>query len=202
MFEKEDRKGYTKEPFSIFEESYEIVYKEEKKYGGPKNHPTYLELKKYYIKKLFNTSINFNEETYLHEQRLKKCDNVFADYLGFILDNSKIEYSKKVMIFCLLYRECLNDNATKFEINNEKLLLFKSNTGPRLLNNYEYCLENNAEQIPDISNDFIKECKLKMEIYKGFITLKEIIELTLHFCNWVFYNGYSCSLISDINIEH
>ena len=88
------------------------------------------------------------------------------------------------------------------EINNEKLLLFKSNTGPRSLNNYEYCLENNAEQIPDISNDFIKECKLKMEIYKGFITLKEIIELTLHFCNWVFYNGYSCSLISDINIEH
>eukprot|EP00826_Nyctotherus_ovalis_P037043 TRINITY_DN3350_c0_g1_i5.p1 TRINITY_DN3350_c0_g1~~TRINITY_DN3350_c0_g1_i5.p1 ORF type:complete len:155 (-),score=54.64 TRINITY_DN3350_c0_g1_i5:250-714(-) len=56
----------------------------------------------------------------------------------------------------------------------------------------EYSLYNNGEQMPDICNEFIAGY---LEGWGSVVEVEEMKELTLHFCNWIFFNGYTCSLI-------
>ena len=121
----------------------------------------------------------------------KKCDEIFAAYINFIKEKAKQEYCVRVIIFCLLYRECLNKLADRLEQEKEKVpekLLMQED-----VEESEYCLKNNAEQMPDISNDFIVSC---LKDWKDIVDIEEMKELTLHFCKWIFYYGYTCSLIT------
>ena len=57
----------------------------------------------------------------------------------------------------------------------------------------EYCVINNAEQIPEMSNEFIDN--YEGSIKEDDLDLDDIKELIFHFCNWLFFNGYTCALI-------
>lgn len=105
-------------------------------------------------------------------------------------EKAKEEYCKKIIIFCLLYRECLNQLKDKLE--EEKKNLPETVILQVEQQESEYCLENNAEQMPDICNDFIGSY---LETWRDLVDIEEMKELTFHFCNWIFFNGFTCSLI-------
>jgi hypothetical protein len=56
----------------------------------------------------------------------------------------------------------------------------------------EYCLNNNAEQMPDVCNEFLANY---LNTWKDMVDVEEMKELTYHFCQWIFFNGYTCSLV-------
>ena len=133
--------------------------------------------------------INMKEK--YNVKRRKKCDEVFSEYLHFMCERSNVEYCKEIIIFCLLYRECLNENSE--ELENKKQSLPESLAIHNEESGTEYCLVNNAEQIPDISNVFIAKYLMK---YTTSVNITEMKELTYHFCKWLFFNGYTCSILS------
>eukprot|EP00826_Nyctotherus_ovalis_P024028 TRINITY_DN1852_c0_g1_i11.p2 TRINITY_DN1852_c0_g1~~TRINITY_DN1852_c0_g1_i11.p2 ORF type:complete len:208 (+),score=80.15 TRINITY_DN1852_c0_g1_i11:423-1046(+) len=121
-------------------------------------------------------------------KRKKKCDEVFANYIAFMKERSNIQYCRTVIIFCLLYRECLNHLSDRLEQEKKNLpeSVVMQEEGE------EYCLRNNAEQMPDVCNDFMGRF---LSEWRDAVSAEEMRELTFHFCNWVFFNGYSCSLV-------
>lgn len=124
-------------------------------------------------------------------KRQRKCDEIFAIYIDFMKERSKEAFCVKIITFCLLYRECLNQSASALEQGKKNLpqsVLFQE----KISKESEYCLQNNAEQMPDIANDFIARF---LHTWKGTIDINEMKELTFHFCNWIFFNSYTCSLI-------
>lgn len=136
--------------------------------------------------------INIKEE--IATKRRKKCDEVFAEYIYFMSDRAKDEYCKEVISFCLMYRECLNKYSGKLEEEKKSLPeVLTIHKEAQETGSLEYCLENNAEQIPDISNEFITRYLGQMV---EEIDVDGMKELTLHFCRWLFFNGYTCSMIS------
>ena len=55
--------------------------------------------------------------------------------------------------------------------------------------------DNNAEQIPDMCNEFLMNY---MEDKKDFLDMSDsdMIDLTQNMCHWMFINGYTCSKIA------
>ena len=60
---------------------------------------------------------------------------------------------------------------------------------------YEYCMFNGAEYLPDLSNEFIL---LYLEDLKYSLDKESAIDLTLNFCNWLYTNHYSSSQLSFV----
>jgi len=174
-----------------FKEAHRTVYKRSD--NESEKHPVFLELKKQNEFKIIpNTStpkrINVKEE--FIERRKKKCDEVFASYIEFMKEWSIDQYCNKIITFCLLYRECLNLLKDKLEEDKKNL------PGEVIMHveskESEYCLNNNAEQMPDICNEFLTKY---LNNWKDIVDIKEMKELTYHFCQWIFFNGYTCSLV-------
>jgi len=66
-----------------------------------------------------------------------------------------------------------------------------------LINTHEFCAINNAEQAPEISNEFIT---ITLENKKDSgIGRDDGIDYARHFCHWLFINGHTCSKLSMIN---
>lgn len=183
-----------------FEEAYTAVYKGEKRYGGFLQHPLYVELKKAQGKKAGAEAPSTKPGAIKAEfimKRQKKCDEVFAEYLLYASEIVNADYYKDgVTKFVLLYRECLNHFGTRLSEERKKLpevlTIQQGTTKADLGVKPEYCLENNAEQAPDISNEF-------MGMYlprDGALRPEDAKQLTYHFCTWLFVNGYTCSMVS------
>ena len=136
-----------------------------------------------------------SDEDELIKKRQKSCDEILSEYLGFTARKIHKEYYKKVLRFVLLLRECLNENADR--LNEEK----KSLPQGLCLRNLpegeekEYTETNNAEQVPDISNDFIIAY---LDDKREHLSTQESIDLIQSLCHWLFINGYTCSKISLI----
>lgn len=195
IFEKKERRGGPSDPVASFREAYEVVYKDSEKYDKFENHPMYIELARQSGQSNpANTSVpkRMNIKETFSAKRKKRCDEVFADYIGFMKLRAKSQYCTKVIIFCLLYRECLNQ--LKDKLNEEKKNLPSSVVllPGAAFQDAEYSLYNNGEQMPDICNEFIAGY---LEGWGSAVEAEEMKELTLHFCNWIFFNGYTCSLI-------
>jgi hypothetical protein len=184
-----------------FEDAYKFTYKEEKKYGGYQNHPLYLELKKQNTqpkptenKEDTQVSKFSNEE--LEQKRQKMCDEVFAEYLLYTANHVDEKTYKETQKHILLYRECLNHYSLKLNEEKKELpsALALKECKIKEKDSTEYCLISNAEQMPDISNEFITEYlpKIKPEFDSA-----SAMKMTITFCHWLFTNGYSCSLISQ-----
>jgi hypothetical protein len=112
-----------------------------------------------------------------------KCEEVFADYLSKVARLTKPDVFIKIAKFITLFRECLNViNADKV-VGNEKA---------------EYSELCNAEDAPDISNEFVTEFldtdNLTFEIGK-----EDAIDYTQNFCQWLYDNNFTCSKLSLIN---
>lgn len=62
----------------------------------------------------------------------------------------------------------------------------------------EYTEENNAEDAPDISNEFVTEYLESDTNMFGF-NKEDVIEITQNFCQWLYDNNFTCSKLSLIN---
>jgi hypothetical protein len=115
------------------------------------------------------------------------CDKIFAFYLFNVSKCVNSEFFKKILKFVILYREYLNNL-------NEGITKTKNNVWIGL--NYSQIF--NANDVPDVANDFVSEFLNSENSYFGF-TKKEAIEYTNNFCRWLYDNNYSCSKISISN---
>ena len=52
---------------------------------------------------------------------MKTCDEVFAEYLNYVAIEENTDYCKKAVVFCLLYRECMNRNSKFLEEERKNL---------------------------------------------------------------------------------
>jgi hypothetical protein len=127
-----------------------------------------------------------------------KCDEVFAEYIIKISKIVNENFFAKVVKFVFLFRECLNvihrnnnnnnDNDNDNHIENEDF-------------NY-YSEITNAEDAPDISNDFVTDyldINNLNDCEKYGFNREDAIDLTQNFCQWLYDNNYTCSKLSLIN---
>ena len=108
------------------------------------------------------------------------CDEVFALYLLAVKELTNPEYFKTMAKFIFLYWEHLNYNK---KVNNSS-------------NNYTS--HNNAEDAPDVSNEFITEF-LDTENKLFDFDKETAIELTQNFCQWMYDSNFTCSKLTLIN---
>ena len=194
ILEKKGRNGDPRNILKNFKEIQQTVDTNDKE-NGAENSPMQTELEKKNEKKTVTSSdyykrTNVREEFY--KRRRQKCDEVFSEYINYLCEKSNDEYCKIVISFCLLYREWANECSEILEQKKKGLpeLINIKELNPMVTS--EYCLSNNAELFPEISNEFITKYVINMEN----INLDDMKELTLHFCVWLFFNCYTCSLIS------
>ena len=109
-----------------------------------------------------------------------KCDEVFAEYLYKVSKLTNAEYFKRIVRFVFLYRENLN------EVNSKKLETEE-----------EYTLNHNAEDAPDISNEFITDFLETEDMIFDFCK-EEAIEITQNFCQWMYDSNYTSSKLTLI----
>jgi len=136
------------------------------------------------------------EEDAFQKKKSKKCDEIFAEYLDSVAKYVNKDTYKEVLKFVFLFRECLNQHG-------DHLLKNKPDTAgyvPATANgksdsNGEYCSTNNAEQAPEVSNEFVT---LYLDDVKTNFGKMDAIELTQNFCGWLFNGGYTCSKLSLI----
>jgi hypothetical protein len=112
-----------------------------------------------------------------------KCDEIFADYLTKCSKLCRPEFFGKLLKFVFLFREYLN-SMYKDKVKNEEGL--------------EYSECTNAEDAPDISNEFVTEF-LDAENLKYGINKEDAIDLTQNFCQWLYDSNFTCSKLSLIN---
>lgn len=106
-----------------------------------------------------------------------KCDQVFAEYLSTVSEITQPTYFERVVKFVYLYREYLNKHHLK-----------KSNVT-------QYTTKMNAEDAPDVSNEFLIEFIVIDNCQMGY-TKEEAISLTQNFCRWMFNESYTTSKLS------
>lgn len=137
-------------------------------------------------------------EDELAKKREKSCDQIFAEYLGFVAQKVCKEYYNQVLRFVFLFRECVNSNGKQLIEDRKKLPEFLFPKNSVLINpTKDYCCDNNGEQVPDMCNEFLLHYMKKR---RHLINLEdeELIELTQNLCSWMFVNGYTCSKIALI----
>jgi len=112
-----------------------------------------------------------------------KCDEVFAEYLLKVSQSTCEDYFKnKVVKFVILYREFLNAHKRK-ELNIQE----------------EYSVINQAEDAPDVSNEFITEFLMDGDNSIFEYEKDEAIELTQNFCQWMYDSNYTSSKLTLIS---
>lgn len=109
------------------------------------------------------------------------CDEIFYKYLNEVADKVNRDYFLFVFKFVILFRECLNKYRTA-ELNTEGKM------------NLEYTQVNNAENAPDLCNEFITDF-MEAEDYFGLDT-NELIEIIQHLCFWLYQKGYTSSRLT------
>lgn len=112
-----------------------------------------------------------------------KCDEVFAEYLVKVSKIVNDNFFTKVVKFVFLFRECLNDMHRDKEKDIEDY----------------YSETKNAEDAPDISNDFVTDYLDLSDNEKYGFTKEDAIDLTQNFCQWLYDNNFTCSKLSLIN---
>ena len=111
-----------------------------------------------------------------------KSDEVFAEYVLKMSNYCNPCYFVKVLKFVTLFRECAN-------ILNKEKIKGEGKT---------YTEMSSAEDIPDISNEFITEF-LDPDGNVFDINKEEAIDLTQNFCHWLYENNFTCSKLSLIS---
>lgn len=109
-----------------------------------------------------------------------KCEEVFAEYLKKMANYCNPSYFARLLKFVCLFRDCVNI-MYKSKVNEVK----------------DYTEIMTAEDVPDISNEFITEFLEPEQTFN--INKEEAIDLTQNFCHWLYENNYTCSKLSLIN---
>ena len=196
-FLKENRKGTTN--YDDFEKSIKDAFnelyshenndrnksKEMKIYSNIEEHPF---LGKFLLDK-HDVNIKIDDEK-------EVSDKVFMDYLNKMSLHVNPNYFTKLIIFVTLFREFVNINEFKKknkDLNNEIDLNNNDNT--------EYTSVNSAEDVPDLSNEFINDFLDTDKILFGF-NKEDSIDLTQNFCHWMYENNFTSSKLTLISNDN
>ena len=199
-FLKDNRRGTTN--FEDFEKSiidaFHILYsrnnfdrnlnKDMKNYNNIQEHPF---LGKFLLDK-HDVNIKINDEKEI-------SDKVFMDYLNKMSMHVNNNYFTKLIIFVTLFREFVNIYKRKKKKDD---LLYKNEKNVFDLNDdTEYTSENCAEDVPDLSNDFINDF---LETDKSLFDFnkEDSIDLTQNFCHWLYENNFTSSKLSLISNDN
>lgn len=190
FFSKEERTGKTdpeKEINNCIDEAFTDLYDPEKKnridersikfYNSVDEHP--------FLRKFKNDSHDINK---MLGDEHELADLVLIEYLNKMSIFCNPKYYVKLIKFVTLFREHVNKvNINKNrENNNEK--------------NKDYTEFNDAEDVPDSSNEFITDF-LDPEGKNDDLgySKEECIDLTQNLCFWMYENNFTCSKLSLIN---
>ena len=188
-FLKDNRKGTTSEFESVINNAFDMIYgvsksgeeKEDIKKRNEKRHlKPYIKIEEHpFLSKFYKDQHDVNMKI---EDENEKTDNVLIYYLTKLSIHVNPEYFTKVVEFVTLFREFVNI-AYQDKVENGK----------------EFSAEMNAEDVPNISNEFIIDF-LDPENGNDFDFQKEeAIDLTLNLCQWMYDNNFSCSKLTMIN---
>ncbi len=179
-FSHEDRRGETKSLEASIEEVFSSVYGQQNaernqnkkmfKYENWQSHPFFPKL------------LEFQATPKALDGENSKCDEVFSDYLLKMAKHCNPLYFCKLLKFVTLFRECVN-------IQNREKCRGEGR---------EFTEISNAEDVPDISNEFITEFLDPDQSFFDF-TKDEAIDLTQNFCHWLYENNFTCSKLSLIS---
>ena len=191
-FLKDNRKGTTnQEDFekSIFD-AFNILYSEN---NYERN-----------LSKDMNNYNNINQHPFLREFLLDKhdvnikiddekeiSDKVFMDYLNKMSLHVNPNYFTTLIIFVTLFREFVN--ITELKKKNIKENNFN--------NDVEYTSVNSAEDVPDLSNEFINEF-LETDKKLFDFNKEDSIDLTQNFCHWMYENNFTSSKLTLISNDN
>ena len=180
-FSHEDRKGQTISFEGPIENLFEYIYgKSNRERNSAKKIQNYENLQSHhFLQKVLDTKLNPLKGL---DAENSKCDEVFADYIVKMSNYCNSIFFIKLLKFITLFRECVNS------INREK----SRNEGR------DYTEVNNAEDVPDVSNEFITEF-LDPDTNSFDISKEEAIDLTQNFCHWLYENNFTCSKLSLIS---
>ena len=190
FFSKEERTGKTdpeKDINNCIDEAFNDLYNIEKRnrieernmkfYNTINEHP--------FLSKFKNDEHNLNKALGDEHQF---ADLVLIEYLNRMSSYCNPEYYIKLVKFVTLFREhsnIINCNKNRDNINGK---------------DKEYTEFNDAEDVPDSSNEFITDFldpEGKNEDL-GY-TKEECIDLTQNLCYWMYENNFTCSKLSLIN---
>ena len=190
FFSKEERTGKTdpeKEINNCIDEAFNDLYNIEKKnridernlkfYNNINEHP--------FLSKFKQDPHDINKSLGDEHQF---ADLVFIQYLNKMSEYCNPTYYKKLIEFVTLFREHSNIiNAHKNRDNDNG-------------KDKEYTEFNDAEDVPDSSNEFITDF-LDPETKNADLGFnrEESIELTQNLCFWMYENNFTCSKLSLIN---
>ena len=189
-FSKEERTGKV-EPVEInncidsaFYELYSINYKSRNEQRGMKFY-THIE-EHPFLSKFKNDIHNVNAKI-INEQEC--TDIILISYLNKMSQYCKNNYYIKLIKFVTLFREHVNI------VNKNKVV---GNAGEEK----EFTEINNAEDVPDSSNEFITDFLTPDEKNEDFgFSKDESIDLTQNLCFWMYDNNFTCSKLSLIASE-
>ena len=190
FFTKEERTGKTDPQTQInkcIDEAFNDLYNiESKNRIDERNMKFYYNINEHpFLSKFKNDSHDINKMVGDEHQF---ADLVFIDYLNKMSEYCNPVYYTKLIKFVTLFREhsnIINCNKNRDNIDDKDKV---------------YTEFNDAEDVPDSSNEFITEF-LEPENKNadlGF-TREESIELTQNFCHWMYENNFTCSKLSLIN---
>ena len=127
-----------------------------------------------------------NEKVTEKPREHRTCDEVFYEYLSFLKNQVNSNYFLFVMKFIILLREFYDISKNKNFAEDKKEQVTNKIT---------------PEELPDICNDFY--CVfLNSNDFFGINTQNdkyEIIDSIMHFCIWLYINGYTRSKLSLVN---
>ena len=117
----------------------------------------------------------------------KTCERIFCEYVYDIGKKVNERFFNILVIFVNSYRDCMNEYAW------EILRKYKQVTYDE--RRRSFVSNNDAEQVPDIANDFIRYFLPKE--YPNF-DRSLAIDLTVNLCEWLKKNQYTRACISTI----
>ena len=119
------------------------------------------------------------------------------DYLNKMSLHVNPTYFTKLIIFVTLFREYVNIIEFKKknkDLNNDNIELFKNDSN-------EYTSIFSAEDVPDLSNEFINDFLDTDKNLFGF-NKEDSIDLTQNFCHWMYENNFTSSKLTLISNDN
>lgn len=179
-FKSPDKLGETQNVERSIEQVYNDIFSENSNFKLNEKTKTF---KTYQSHPFFKLILDYLSTPPYLDGETSKCDEIFADYLVKVSKLTNDTTFVKVLKFVFLFRECLND-LYKDKVKDNPDAHFSEIT--------------NAEDAPDISNDFVTDY-LETENEKYGFSKEDAIDLTQNFCQWLYDNNFTCSKLSLIN---
>ena len=184
-FLKENRKGTTTEFDEPIRNAFDMLYKNTpeiidrnklklmKNYEKIEDHP--------FLGKFLKDSHDVNIKL---ENENEVSDLVFMDYLNKMSLHVNPTYFSRLIVFVTLFREYVNIAKKDQMISSDK----------------EDTETTCAEDVPDLSNEFINEF-LDPDKNAFNFNKEESIDLTQNICHWMYENNFTCSKLSLLNTD-